>query len=621
MMLRIAVLSVLATTASSKVLGAGPEDVQKYTEATTFTCTDGTQTVPWSYVNDDYCDCTDGSDEPGTAACAGNTPKHTFWCVNEGHKGEYLTQSRINDGICDCCDGTDEYATDAGCENNCVVVATVHAKERAEAQARLSAGLAKKAELIAEAAKLVAEKKAQTAESEAELTKLRPDLETAEVVKNTEEAIERSEREEIRKTSEAKRAEHDAANTAKRVEMEQEEEALRAQHAQEIAEKGVLVLGGAVTLLREIELVGRGKLPAGTAGTVVSFMENGNNVADLPEDEDDEERMDVTIDAPAPGPTRALIRVNPAGTPFTFIADEYDVVPAERQVARDEVPKKQTVALVNPCLSYRQTGNCDPDAAEESTKACQDPIGRGISGVCLCTNGAEHKFTCDHDEFTCQHVCESNGEEISARVTKPCPDDFPHAAALGTDFAMKVCYNSVESAGAGSGPCGTWCARDAVWYSDNKCTWGCDCGSVCGADGAEDSTPETKVGFKLPEFELDTGASYNRKEAEDARSAYNTLKAKVDQLDRDIKENGIDPETNFGPENEFLPLKGKCFEYVTPDYTYKLCPFKDIHQGGTNMGKWGTWGKQTYGAWGGQDDLTIMKYENVCAKKNILFKK
>ena len=32
----------------------------------TFTCKDGSLTLPIQRVNDEYCDCPDGSDEPGT---------------------------------------------------------------------------------------------------------------------------------------------------------------------------------------------------------------------------------------------------------------------------------------------------------------------------------------------------------------------------------------------------------------------------------------------------------------------------------------------------------------------------------------------------------------------------
>ena len=37
----------------------------------TFRCDDGATTLAIARVNDDYCDCADGSDEPGTSACAG----------------------------------------------------------------------------------------------------------------------------------------------------------------------------------------------------------------------------------------------------------------------------------------------------------------------------------------------------------------------------------------------------------------------------------------------------------------------------------------------------------------------------------------------------------------------
>ncbi|CAG9787198.1 unnamed protein product [Diatraea saccharalis] len=98
-----------------------------YSPTKDFTCFDGTVTIPFSYVNDDYCDCFDGSDEPGTSACLNGV----FHCTNAGHRAQNIPSSRVNDGICDCCDGTDEYATPNICSNTCEELGR---EARAEAQ-------------------------------------------------------------------------------------------------------------------------------------------------------------------------------------------------------------------------------------------------------------------------------------------------------------------------------------------------------------------------------------------------------------------------------------------------------------------------------------------------------
>lgn len=64
----------------------------------------GSVHIPLSQINDNYCDCKHGEDEPGTSAC--NLGQ--FWCINIGSKGRYIHHSWVDDGHCDCCDGSDE---------------------------------------------------------------------------------------------------------------------------------------------------------------------------------------------------------------------------------------------------------------------------------------------------------------------------------------------------------------------------------------------------------------------------------------------------------------------------------------------------------------------------------
>ena len=117
-------------------------------------CDDGTTTVPDAWLDDDYCDCADGSDEPNTGACPGTI----FLCPCKPHKPVEVFASRVNDGVCDCCDGSDENKSGGGCPNTCVELASEDlvqqsrsALQRAEREKTGRAAAATRAEKLAQA--------------------------------------------------------------------------------------------------------------------------------------------------------------------------------------------------------------------------------------------------------------------------------------------------------------------------------------------------------------------------------------------------------------------------------------------------------------------------------------
>ncbi|XP_049816221.1 glucosidase 2 subunit beta isoform X2 [Schistocerca nitens] len=168
-------------TGTSEILrprGVALSKASLYVPDKDFTCFDGSLTIPFAYVNDDYCDCEDGSDEPGTPAC----PNGTFHCTNAGHKPQNIPSSRVNDGICDCCDTSDEYESHANCVNNCNDLGKA---ARMEAQK-----LAEVAKIGSEMRAALSRKGKQLRQEKQErLVQLEKDKEEAESLKKEKEAL------------------------------------------------------------------------------------------------------------------------------------------------------------------------------------------------------------------------------------------------------------------------------------------------------------------------------------------------------------------------------------------------------------------------------------------------
>ena len=86
-------MEIEVETVVSGVRGVPQYALSKY-ELDTLTCDDNKKTYTKNELNDGYCDCLDGSDEPGTSACNGNT----FHCINKGYRIMQIPSSRVDDG-------------------------------------------------------------------------------------------------------------------------------------------------------------------------------------------------------------------------------------------------------------------------------------------------------------------------------------------------------------------------------------------------------------------------------------------------------------------------------------------------------------------------------------------
>lgn len=150
----------LAKASSTPIIGVSPAKQSLYepivdetTGLKTWHClSDPSIILSYDQVNDNYCDCPDGSDEPGTNACPYN-PSQKFYCENKGHFPNYIENFKLNDNVCDyevCCDGSDEYLTGA-CDNKCDAIHSQFLKYKDEVTKDISKSLVIKRTLIEKA--------------------------------------------------------------------------------------------------------------------------------------------------------------------------------------------------------------------------------------------------------------------------------------------------------------------------------------------------------------------------------------------------------------------------------------------------------------------------------------
>eukprot|EP00056_Hartaetosiga_gracilis_P019488 m.14428 g.14428 ORF g.14428 m.14428 type:complete len:469 (+) comp7726_c0_seq1:75-1481(+) len=154
LLLSLLCVTALVNATPHHLRGVSPQDYSRYEESDRFVCGDGSE-IARDAINDDYCDCEDGSDEPGTSACHNGV----FYCANEMHTPQFIHSNNVNDGVCDCCDGTDEYDSGVECENTCYEAGRIAREEAERLRKMQEEGYVKKLTLIEQGTKIMQEKR------------------------------------------------------------------------------------------------------------------------------------------------------------------------------------------------------------------------------------------------------------------------------------------------------------------------------------------------------------------------------------------------------------------------------------------------------------------------------
>ncbi|XVF19148.1 hypothetical protein REPUB_Repub11eG0084100 [Reevesia pubescens] len=525
-------------------LGISPPDEKYYKSSSdSIKCKDGSKNFSKSQLNDGFCDCADGTDEPGTSAC----PTAKFYCQNAGHVPQFVFSSRVNDGICDCCDGSDEYDGKVKCPNTCWEAGKV-ARDR----------LIKKINTYREGATLrkleVEQAKIAIAKDEAELTKLKNEEKLLNGV--VQELKER--KEQIEKAEEKVRLQKEKEENEKR----EAEEAIR--------EKGRAEEEGKV----ENE-----KVEEPTEST------HDDTIGNL---EDSSLNEDLKVDDSNDDPAAEVENTDTAiteGAPLDRV--EEHVLENKQESASPRHKDDSAVATeidhdAGSKVSPDKDKKAESDESEIEEGLSREELGRLVASRWTGESTENQGGTKDNDDDRHEempqdtHDAQYDGYASETDEDDGKYDDNGRYDDDDIDDELEEGYekeNHDDSTSYKSDLDDEPDLSDTT--SSNNPSW---------LEKIQRTVRNILEAVNLFQTPVNISeAAHVRKEYDESSAKLSKIQSRISSLTQKLKH-------DFGPEKEFYAFYGRCFENKQNKYVYKVCPYKQASQeeghSTTHLGRW-----------------------------------
>ncbi|PIA47650.1 hypothetical protein AQUCO_01400339v1 [Aquilegia coerulea] len=510
---------------SKDSLGISPEDV-KYFKSEIIKCKDGSKKFTKAQLNDDFCDCLDGTDEPGTSACPGGK----FYCRNAGHAPLTIFSSRVNDGICDCCDGSDEYDGRTNCTNTCWEAGKVARDKLKKKIATYEQGVTIRNHEVEQAKKAIAK-------HEEELSKL----------KNEEKILKKL----VQQLKERK----------EQIEKAEEKERLEKEKEEKNKTDSEVKVDEQINSPTEKE-------DEGTDDTI-------GNLDDPTEEQALDDKDNIIAEDGTGHDDESQSSSSEAAKQQAL--DDEDNFMAEAETGHDTESKS----------SSSETVKQENDGAESSEGLSKEELGRLVASRWTGEN-ADQK-TKDVDDTTVEehdasqstqlndHGEDSDGyssemdEDNRKYDDNKYDEDTMDDEEVEDEFEEEDHDDSTASYKPES--------DEQIDFSDITTT-----SSSSWLDKIQQTVRNILQSVNLFQTPVDKSeAAHVRKEYDDSNAKLSKIQSRISSLDERLKH-------DFGMEKEFYSFHNRCFENKQNKYVYKVCPFKQASQveghSTTQLGQW-----------------------------------